>query len=89
MKTWEYQIKDLEGLHARPASKLVMAARKWQSSIQISCNDNRADAKDILSVMALGARMGDHIVVDIDGDDQEKALESVIMVLTEYGGLNL
>ena len=46
------------GLHARPASVFVQTASKFSSTITVSCEDRRANAKSILNVLTLGAHQG-------------------------------
>lgn len=61
-------ITDPDGLHARPASKLVQFASGLQSKIVLVVGDKPVDAKSILSVMTLGVRCGDQIVFELEGD---------------------
>jgi phosphocarrier protein HPr len=68
------------GLHARPAALLVKAAGNFVSEVclyKIQEPDNRANAKSILSVLALGASQGTEIVIETSGEDEEKALETL------------
>lgn len=88
MVTWEYEIRDPEGLHARPASRVVMAALKFQSSIRLICREKSADAKDIMDVMALGAGRNALLTVEIQGEDETEALESVKQALADKDDLN-
>ena len=70
-------ISDPEGMHARPAGRLVEQAQKYQSAITLDDKGNKADAKRIFAVMGLGAKQGDTITVDVDGPDQDKAVEEL------------
>lgn len=88
MITWNYEIRDPEGLHARPASKLVMAAREFQSSISLICGQCSADAKNIMDVMALGANRGAVIIVRIQGADEIEASEAIKKTLVDNDDLN-
>lgn len=88
MLTWEYEIKDPQGLHARPVSQLVMQAMKYKSSIQMSCRRNCADGKNILELLALGARKNDTITVHIQGEDEVMTLEAIKQTLMQMDDLN-
>ena len=46
------------GLHARAAAKLVKIASSFSSSIEIEKEDQRVNAKSIMSVMMLAASRG-------------------------------
>lgn len=62
------------GLHARPASKFVQAASKFQSSIQVTHGERTVDAKSILMVLTLGAHKGAEITIEAEGEDAAEAL---------------
>jgi phosphotransferase system HPr (HPr) family protein len=64
-------------LHARPAGGFVKAAMAFKSRITVSLGDKEADAKSILSVLALGAEGGSQIRVRAEGDDAEAALQAI------------
>ena len=66
------------GLHARAASKLVTTATEFSSSIRIGNDQQIADAKNIMSVMMLAAGKGTELQLEIDGNDQDEALQAVI-----------
>lgn len=72
-----FTISDPEGMHARPAGRLVEEAQKYQSAITLDDNGTTADAKRIFAVMALGAKQGDVIDVTVDGPDQDKAAQEL------------
>ena len=72
-----FTISDPEGMHARPAGRLVEEAQKYRSAITLDDNGTTADAKRIFAVMALGAKQGDVIDVTVDGPDQDKAAEEL------------
>lgn len=89
MVTWEYQMKDPQGLHARPVSKLVMQAMKYQSSVQVICGDKQADGKNILELLALGVRKKDQMTFRVQGEDEVETLEALKKTLVELDDLNL
>lgn len=73
MRGFEYEIKDLLGLHARPASRVFMEARKYECKIEALCGNKRADCKSLLELMGLGAKYGSRILFRFDGSDEEEA----------------
>ncbi len=62
-----------QGLHARPASKLVLTAKRFRSSIHIKAKGSIADAKSIISILLLCATVGTLLEVEISGDDEHPA----------------
>lgn len=72
------------GLHARPASLFVKAAAAQAVPITIRMGDKPAvDARSILRVLALGAKNGDTVILEADGDGAEAALEAVATVVAQ------
>lgn len=67
------------GLHARAAAQLVRLSATFKSRIILRKADNSvfADAKSILSVLALSASRGTELVVEITGTDENAALLAV------------
>ena len=74
------------GLHARAAAKLVEAAARFQSSIQIRKDGEIVDARSILGLMMLNARIGTRIEVIVEGADAREALAAVLaLVEAKFG----
>lgn len=66
-----------EGLHLRPAARLVMLGRTFQSSISLQCGATIADLRSVLSIVALCATMGTSLEVEATGDDEHAAIQAV------------
>ncbi len=77
MKEFNYTIKDELGIHARPAGLLVKKAGEFTSSITITKDTKKADAKKLFAIMSLGIKMGDTIKIEISGDDEDKAFTGI------------
>lgn len=73
MTSFNYVIKDEQGIHARPAGLLVKEAAKFSSAVTIECNGKTGDAKRIFAVMGLGVKSGMEITVKCDGADEADA----------------
>ncbi|WP_026909736.1 HPr family phosphocarrier protein [Patulibacter minatonensis] len=75
------------GLHARPASLLVAAAGKAVSggsaaSVTIASGGGEpADARSILSVIALGAGHGDEVTLTAEGDQADAVLDELAAIV--------
>jgi phosphotransferase system HPr (HPr) family protein len=70
-------------LHARPAGALAVAAARFQSAVDLTVGDHRADARSVLSVMALGASRGQTITVRATGPDAPAAVAAITAILTD------
>lgn len=65
------------GLHARAAAKFVTLASRFEADIHLRHNDTRVNGKSIMGVMMLAAAKGSHVVLEIDGSDEEQACEAL------------
>lgn len=69
------------GLHARPSAQLVGVTAKFDCEVFITKNGLRVNAKSIMGVMMLAAEKGAKLVVEVDGPDEEAAIEAIIRVI--------
>lgn len=76
-------IKNKTGLHARPAAIFVETAKKFRSNIIIEKTGKRANAKNILQILALGVDYGDEVTLIIEGEDEKEAEKELVNLLTE------
>ncbi|RDU69554.1 HPr family phosphocarrier protein [Helicobacter cholecystus] len=83
MKTIKHIIKDIQGIHARPAGVLVKKVGEFNSKITISHKGKQIDAKRILAVMSLGAKSGEELDFSIEGEDEQYAYETLLEFLKE------
>lgn len=72
MVTFEYQVTDPEGLHARPAGLLVKFAQGCSSSVSIQKGTRKADAKRLFSVMGLAVKQNDTVAFILDGESEQQ-----------------
>ena len=74
MLSKEITVKNMEGLHARPATMFIQKANTFKSAVWIENGDRRANAKSLLGVLSLGICMDMKIVLGADGIDEEAAV---------------
>ncbi len=65
------------GLHARAAAKFVTLASRFKADIHLRHNDTRVNGKSIMGVMMLAAAKGSHVILEIDGPDEEQACRAL------------
>jgi phosphocarrier protein len=82
----ELEIVNKLGLHARASVKLTQAAGQFQSEIWLSRNDKRVNAKSIMGVMMLAASRGTTVLLEIDGPDEARALETLAELIANRFG---
>lgn len=80
------EIKNKEGLHARPASEFSKASMKFKSDIKVYKNgETKAyNPKSILSVMSMGAVKGDVLLIEASGEDEEIAIQELKTILESF-----
>lgn len=65
------------GLHARPAANFVKLARSFQSRVTIVKGEEEALGTSIMHVLALAIKQGTEILLQVDGVDEEEALQAL------------
>ena len=73
----ELEIINQRGLHARAASKLVNVVKKYKSVVTVSKNDQKVTGSSILGVMMLAAGLGDKIIFEVTGEDEQESFEAI------------
>jgi phosphocarrier protein HPr len=74
------------GLHARASAKLVARSNRYSSEILIKRNNQTVNGKSILGVMMLAATQNTEIILMIEGEDENQAMEDLITLITERFG---
>lgn len=83
MKTFQFTVKDAQGIHARPAGVVVSEAKKFNSSTTFELNGKTFDMKKLLPLMGSGLKKGDKITVQVCGDDEDECAKTLKKVLKE------
>jgi phosphocarrier protein len=73
----EVVISDPTGLHARPAAVFVQAAKGFTSRITVRYDGKEADAKSIMSIMAMGIKNECTISLTAEGADETEAIRKL------------
>jgi phosphocarrier protein len=82
----EVQITNQRGLHARASAKFVNLASQIDAKIEVEKDGHRVTGTSIMGLMMLGAAMGDSIVIHVEGEDAEAALNQLVeLVETKFG----
>jgi len=71
-------IKNVEGLHARPATEIAKSATQYTATVELDVKGNKYNAKSVLNIMSAGIKNSTEITVICDGVDEEKALAGVV-----------
>ena len=82
----EATIVNQEGLHARPAARMVRLASQFNSEIEITKDGFGVNAKSIMGVMMLAAECGSSITIRADGPDAEEAVDALARLVANGFG---
>jgi phosphocarrier protein HPr len=69
---------DPAGLHARPASKVVQVASRFQSRIVLRSGERSVDVKSLIALLGLTIRPQSEITLTADGPDADDALAALV-----------
>ena len=72
------RIKNKRGLHARASAKIVEAAARFQSEINIIKDGQVVNARSIMGLMMLAAGIGSDVELTAEGPDAAEALTAII-----------
>ncbi len=82
MATRTITINDPVGIHARPAAQFAQAVTASGRTVTIAKEGgNAVPAGSILSVMGLGIKQGDAVVIDVQGADDETVADNLVNIL--------
>lgn len=77
----EVSILNKLGLHARPAAMFVRTANRFDCDIQVSKDHEWVNGKSIMGLMMLAAGFGSKIVILANGNDADKALQELRLLI--------
>jgi phosphotransferase system HPr (HPr) family protein len=80
VRSIQLEIRNPQGLHARPAALFVKACGAQKAAIRVrnlTRDTAQADAKQFLAVQRLGVSRGHRIEITAEGEDEEAALEAI------------
>ncbi len=83
MKSFDYQVVNSLGIHARPAAMLAQACTNYKSSVMIECNGETASGNNVLQILGLHAAKGSTLRFNVDGSDEDACVAEIQEVLKE------
>ncbi len=76
MRERELKVANRLGLHARAAAKLVQLLSGFQSQVTLTGRGREVNAKSIMGVLLLAAAPGASLLMRVEGDDEEAAMQA-------------
>jgi phosphocarrier protein len=74
------------GLHARASAKLTKLASSYRSEVFMTRNGRRVNAKSIMGVMMLAAGLGAQVEIEVDGEDEQAAMDALVALIDDKFG---
>jgi phosphocarrier protein HPr len=82
----EATIVNRDGLHARPAARIVRLASSFSSEVELAKDGVGVNGKSIMGVMMLAAECGSSITIRADGPDAAEAVEALAQLVASGFG---
>lgn len=70
-------VQNADGLHMRPADKLVRTAASYQCQIELERAGQIADCRSMIGLLTLGAPQGTQLTLRAQGPDADLAIEAI------------
>jgi phosphocarrier protein HPr len=86
MVTVKVKVLNELGLHARPVTKLIRYASKYQGKISIIKEEKYYNAASMLELMMLNAKYGDILHIEVHGTNEEIVAEELLKLFESKFG---
>ncbi|HYG33489.1 MAG TPA: HPr family phosphocarrier protein [Clostridia bacterium] len=84
--TWDFQVSNKLGLHARPAAQFVKTANKFACDIFVQKEGEKVNGKSLIGLLLLAAGQGSKLTIHAQGPDASQALaELELLVARRFG----
>ncbi len=70
-------VQSSAGLQAKLATRFIQETNKFKSQIFVLKDGNKINGKSIMGLLASGISKGSEIILEADGPDEEKAIETL------------
>lgn len=82
----EIKIINKLGLHARASNKFTQVASHFKCEVWVTRKDRRVNGKSIMGLMMLAAAQGSVIELELDGVDENQAMQALEELINNYFG---
>ncbi len=73
----EIWVENRLGLHARPAAKITGLAQQFDATVTLEKDGFKADARDLLALLALDCPQGSRLVLKAKGPEAREAAAAI------------
>jgi phosphotransferase system HPr (HPr) family protein len=82
----EIWVENRLGLHARPAAKIAGLAQSFEATITLEKDGYKADARDLLALLALDCPQGSRLVLRARGPEAREAASVIASLFARKFG---
>jgi phosphocarrier protein len=79
----DYIITSPQGIHARPATRLIRLTKNFKSTISLKKNDKSVHLNSMLNILSMVIKGGETISITIEGDDEIIAAKAIDLFFTQ------
>ena len=80
------KVKNLMGLHTRPATEIVKLLQGAKCDVSFTYKRDTINAKSILSILMLAAKKNSSITITVDGDDANDTMDKLLIAFENQFG---
>ncbi|MGF1689920.1 phosphoenolpyruvate--protein phosphotransferase [Photobacterium kagoshimensis] len=84
--SFEWQVQNPHGLHARPAAAIVGALASFDADLALFKGEQQANAKSLNSIAKLGVRCGELIRLQANGQMAQQAIDAFTQLANDHFG---
>ncbi|MCI0382732.1 MAG: HPr family phosphocarrier protein [Chlamydiae bacterium] len=77
--TKKVKVKNVLGLHARPATAIVRLLQKSKSQVSFTYKNETINARSIMSILMLAAGKNAQIAITVEGEDAKEVLGQLVV----------
>jgi len=82
--TKRIQIRNRQGLHARPAALFVQVASRFKCTVRLRKGRRVVDGKSIMGILTLAAVRGSSLEITAEGPDAREALWVLEQIISHH-----
>ncbi|WP_219835746.1 HPr family phosphocarrier protein [Paenibacillus sp. R14(2021)] len=83
MITQSFTVANPAGFHVRPIKTFVQAASQFPCKVSVLAKGKKVNGKSSLSMLTLGIAAQDEVTLEIDGEQEEQAMQALGALLVQ------
>jgi phosphocarrier protein len=87
MQKIKVKVQDANGLHLRPAAKIVEKSKQFKSQITVNAGERHAEGSSVLELMLLQAGKDTELEITASGEDEALAAAGLAMLFVDGAGI--